>query len=125
MMLSQWEASTKKIPAINASGKAKEKPAVRDLLTAGVVAEEGFEPSQTESESVVLPLHNSAVVKQRILLYRTDRICQEGFPRKNKFLYSAAAFLQGTARGTIVPRAVKTERKVISSGCSRKTPPSS
>ena len=36
MMLSQWEASTKKIPAINASGKAKEKPAVRDLLTAGV-----------------------------------------------------------------------------------------
>ena len=92
------------------------------LVMAG---EEGFEPSQTESESVVLPLHNSAVVKQRILLYRTDRICQEGFPRKNKFLYSAAAFLQGTARGTIVPRAVKTERKVISSGCSRKTPPSS
>ena len=61
MMLSQWEASTKKIPAINASGKAKEKPAVRDLLTAGVVAEEGFEPSQTESESVVLPLHNPAM----------------------------------------------------------------
>ena len=25
-----------------------------------MVAEEGFEPSQTESESVVLPLHNSA-----------------------------------------------------------------
>ena len=28
--------------------------------TAKLVAEEGFEPSQTESESVVLPLHNSA-----------------------------------------------------------------
>ena len=26
-----------------------------------VAAEEGFEPSQTESESVVLPLHNSAI----------------------------------------------------------------
>ena len=26
-----------------------------------MVAEEGFEPSQTESESVVLPLHNSAM----------------------------------------------------------------
>lgn len=26
-----------------------------------LVAEEGFEPSQTESESVVLPLHNSAI----------------------------------------------------------------
>ena len=25
-------------------------------------AEEGFEPSQTESESVVLPLHNSAIL---------------------------------------------------------------
>lgn len=26
-----------------------------------MAAEEGFEPSQTESESVVLPLHNSAI----------------------------------------------------------------
>ena len=26
-----------------------------------LAAEEGFEPSQTESESVVLPLHNSAI----------------------------------------------------------------
>ena len=29
--------------------------------TLHMVAEEGFEPSQTESESVVLPLHNSAM----------------------------------------------------------------
>ena len=27
-----------------------------------MAAEEGFEPSQTESESVVLPLHNSAML---------------------------------------------------------------
>ena len=26
-----------------------------------LAAEEGFEPSQTESESAVLPLHNSAI----------------------------------------------------------------
>ncbi|MBO6011462.1 MAG: hypothetical protein J6P71_06665, partial [Oscillospiraceae bacterium] len=31
------------------------------LMAAG----EGFEPSQTESESVVLPLHNSASVNKR------------------------------------------------------------
>ncbi len=35
----------------------RERYRVRD----DVVAEEGFEPSQTESESVVLPLHNSAL----------------------------------------------------------------
>ena len=35
-----------------------------------LAAEEGFEPSQTESESVVLPLHNSAPIEfQRGLLY--------------------------------------------------------
>ena len=28
-----------------------------------MAAEEGFEPSQTESESAVLPLHHSAVYK--------------------------------------------------------------
>ena len=34
-----------------------------------LVAELGFEPRQTESESAVLPLHNSAPVKKRTLLY--------------------------------------------------------
>jgi hypothetical protein len=33
-----------------------------------LAAGEGFEPSQTESESVVLPLHNPA--KQQKLLYK-------------------------------------------------------
>ena len=32
-----------------------------EKLLFSVAAEEGFEPSQTESESVVLPLHNSAI----------------------------------------------------------------
>ena len=46
-----------------------------------MAAEEGFEPSQTESESVVLPLHNSAIsllqqLQQQDLLYQTVRICQ-------------------------------------------------
>ena len=29
-----------------------------------MAAEEGFEPSQTESESAVLPLHNSAIYRR-------------------------------------------------------------
>ena len=29
-----------------------------------LAAEEGFEPSQTESESAVLPLHNSAIYRR-------------------------------------------------------------
>ena len=42
-----WDALTKKIPATNAGTKLqnKEKPAVRELLTAGVAEREGFEPS--------------------------------------------------------------------------------
>ena len=54
--------------------------------TLHMVAEEGFEPSQTESESVVLPLHNSAMffvlsflANQRILLYS----CWGRMSRKN------------------------------------------
>ncbi len=54
--------------------------------TLHMVAEEGFEPSQTESESVVLPLHNSAMffvlsflANQRILLYSYWK----GMSRKN------------------------------------------
>ena len=38
-----------------------------------VAADLGFEPRQTESESVVLPLHKSAVT---YLLYTKLRICQ-------------------------------------------------
>ena len=38
-----------------------------------VAAEEGFEPSQTESESVVLPLHNSALSCATLTVYNIQR----------------------------------------------------
>ena len=37
-------------------------------MCAFVAAEEGFEPSQTESESAVLPLHNSAISLTDIII---------------------------------------------------------
>ena len=40
-------------------------------LSLFLAAEEGFEPSQTESESVVLPLHNSAIFGV-VCLYRSQ-----------------------------------------------------
>ena len=53
-----------------------------------MVAEEGFEPSQYESESQVLPLHNSALHSRRIaevLYYYTKKFarCQHLFLRKS------------------------------------------
>ena len=53
-----------------------------------LVAEEGFEPSQCESESQVLPLHNSALHSRRIaevLYYYTKKFarCQHLFLRKS------------------------------------------
>ncbi len=39
-----------------------------------MAAEEGFEPSQTESESAVLPLHNSATSKLYLIIEKN--ICQ-------------------------------------------------
>ena len=47
-----------RIPAINNVGKNKKPPAFTEGFMA---AGEGFEPSHTESESAVLPLHNPAV----------------------------------------------------------------
>ena len=41
--------------------------------TLHMVAEEGFEPSQTESESVVLPLHNSALSCATLTVYNIQR----------------------------------------------------
>ena len=37
-------------------------PFLYQIQLTNMVAEEGFEPSQTESESAVLPLHNSAIL---------------------------------------------------------------
>ena len=50
------------------------------LMAAG----EGFEPSHTESESAVLPLHKPAMKfrslrSEQILLYRKDFVCQAFF----------------------------------------------
>jgi hypothetical protein len=44
-----------------------------------MVAGEGFEPSQTESESVVLPLHNPASIRQQYVLYPSFRHLSIGF----------------------------------------------
>ena len=47
-----------------------------------MAAGEGFEPSHTESESAVLPLHNPAM---RRILYPFFALCQEkyfGFPKR-------------------------------------------
>ena len=47
-----------------------------------MAAGEGFEPSHTESESAVLPLHKPAIsvrLSEQILLYRKERFCQEHF----------------------------------------------
>jgi hypothetical protein len=47
-----------------------------------LAAGEGFEPSHTESESAVLPLHKPAIsvrLSEQILLYRKERFCQEHF----------------------------------------------
>ena len=69
----------------NPSSCAKENTLSR--LSAGeciLAAEEGFEPSQTESESAVLPLHNSAIYflfRKRIYCSTADGICQVFFQK--------------------------------------------
>lgn len=45
---------------IQKAAKSYEKSSFSYKKLLLLAAEEGFEPSQTESESVVLPLHNSA-----------------------------------------------------------------
>lgn len=60
------------------------------LLAAG----EGFEPSQTESESGVLPLHKPAICRsereprsEQILLYKKFRTCQPFFKKMQRILF--------------------------------------
>ena len=59
-----------------------------EKLLFSVAAEEGFEPSQTESESVVLPLHNSAIHNAALPcdLYSIHRewLCVKLFFQENK-----------------------------------------
>lgn len=44
-----------------------------------MAAEEGFEPSQTESESVVLPLHNSAINSTLTIIAHAGRFVNSFF----------------------------------------------
>ena len=59
----------------------KSKPIGLDFLA----AELGIEPRQTDSETVVLPLHNSAIfccnAMERVLLYPIFSVCQGLFQR--------------------------------------------
>ena len=64
--------------------------------TGGVIlaAGEGFEPSHTESESAVLPLHKPAISvrdSEQILLYRKVILCQGVFQILFLFLSSPSA----------------------------------
>lgn len=53
-----------------------------------MAGEEGFEPSQTESESVVLPLHNSPMLNHFIT---RELLCQYFF--KNNFNLNFAFYI--------------------------------
>ena len=57
-----------------------------------MAAGEGFEPSHTESESAVLPLHKPAMSVRRseqILLYRKAFFCQGYFEKSFELFYSS------------------------------------
>ena len=71
-----WEEAAKRLKG-QIKGQA-EKKEVRNLTVSdfSVAAGEGFEPSHTESESAVLPLHNPAILhcSQRCVVQRTNVI---------------------------------------------------
>ena len=57
----------------------KKSPETLEVSGLSMAAGEGFEPSHTESESAVLPLHKPAISIRRseqILLYRKTDYCQ-------------------------------------------------
>ena len=62
-----------------------------------VAAGEGFEPSQTESESVVLPLHNPAWCIRSIALI--PRFCQAQDTESPKSLQSGRVYMYHVSRG--------------------------
>ena len=87
--------------ALCRSHGSKEKSCNRDgyrisLLAAG----EGFEPSQTESESGVLPLHKPAVfTDEQMLLYQRFFICQVAFRQFPKNFPFGKEYHAGRERG--------------------------
>ena len=59
-------------------------------LAPTLAAGEGFEPSQTESESVVLPLHNPAIsTANSIIAILTEMSTPIIFPSRIVFFYSS------------------------------------
>ena len=94
------------------------------LRVLDLAAELGFEPRQTESETVVLPLHNSAILTKRISLYRILEICQEDdgqiFPIYEKFIRRLVQ-IKSPPGGDCLPAAIFTRFVRIpelTSGCS-------
>ena len=52
-----------------------------------LAAGEGFEPSHTESESAVLPLHNPAIFRAAVLINRSEQIILYTVLRKSQYLF--------------------------------------
>ena len=81
--------------------KKVEKP-LETCVSSGftMVAEEGFEPSQTESESVVLPLHNSAVLPLKTNGFKRFFyvVAEEGFEPSQTESESVVLPLHNSAR---------------------------
>ena len=72
-----------------------EIPGIETIPGIHLAAGEGFEPSHTESESAVLPLHKPAILfavfrSEQILLYKNQAICQYLF--SNSFLKFSRAW---------------------------------
>ena len=79
-------------------GNMQKAPALkgRSFLAAG----EGFEPSHTESESAVLPLHNPAISQTQGLLYPISGECQAEF---GKFSLNFFYFFARQSMETLSP----------------------
>ncbi len=95
-----------------------------------LAAGEGFEPSHTESESAVLPLHKPAIFilfrccspQQQILLYSKPSICQYIF--RNFFhLFFEGLFLPCTGPKRMLSCSLEQQRLSGLSGASGESPP--
>ena len=69
-------------------------------MTSSLAAGEGFEPSQTESESGVLPLHKPAVFRRTLIIISHFRKMSIG---NLKFFQKRAALDNGKGQGVFQP----------------------
>ena len=76
-----------RIPMFSAVKKKKPPAFAEGLLAAG----EGFEPSQTESESVVLPLHNPAIFAPTVASAEFIIADVFGMSRGNQKIFTAVS----------------------------------